>query len=52
MKIETVTIRPSKKNNSLIKELKKLAKADNRTLNNFVEGLLINYINQIKTPTL
>jgi len=41
---DTITFRPSKKNNTLITELKKLAEIDNRTFNNYIETILLNWI--------
>jgi hypothetical protein len=37
---ETLTFRPSKKNKNLLSDLNKLAKQDNRTLNNYIENVL------------
>ena len=38
---ETVTFRPSKENKTLLAQLAKLAKQDNRTLNNYIETVLL-----------
>lgn len=41
---ETITFRPSKANKDLLEKLSKLAKKENRNLNNFIETILLNYI--------
>lgn len=38
---ETLTFRPSKKNKKLLSYLKKLAEKENRTLNNYIETILL-----------
>jgi len=38
---ETVTFRPSKKNKNLLSDLNKLAEKENRTLNNYIETILL-----------
>jgi len=43
---ETVTFRPSKENPQLLAQLAKLAKQDNRTLNNFIETILLRYLQE------
>jgi hypothetical protein len=44
MAYETLTFRPSKENKTLLAKLAKLAKQDNRNLNNYIETILINHI--------
>ena len=41
---ETLTFRPSKKNKNLLSDLNKLAEKENRTLNNYIETILLNHI--------
>lgn len=43
---ETLTFRPSKKNKNLISELAKLAKQDNRNLNNYIETVLLLHVQE------
>lgn len=43
---KTVTFRPSKENPQLLAQLAKLAKQDNRTLNNFIETILLRYLQE------
>ena len=38
MAYETLTFRPSKENKTLLAQLAKLAKQDNRNLNNYIEN--------------
>ena len=38
---ETLTFRPSKKNKNLLSDLNKLAEKENRTLNNYIETILL-----------
>jgi len=44
MAYETLTFRPSKENKTLLAQLAKLAKQDNRNLNNYIETILLNHI--------
>lgn len=41
---ETLTFRPSKNNKTLLSNLNKLAEKENRTLNNYIETILLNHI--------
>lgn len=41
MAYETLTFRPSKKNKTLLADIAKLAEQDNRTLNNYIETILL-----------
>lgn len=41
MAYETLTFRPSKKNKNLLSDLNKLAEKENRTLNNYIETILL-----------
>lgn len=43
---ETLTFRPSKENNNLLVQLAELAKQDNRSLNNYIETLLISHLKE------
>jgi hypothetical protein len=43
MAYETLTFRPSKENKTLLAQLAKLAKQDNRNLNNYIETILLNH---------
>ena len=38
---ETLTFRPSKKNENILAELAKLAEQDNRSLNNYIENIFV-----------
>jgi hypothetical protein len=44
MAYETLTFRPSKENKALLAQLAKLAKQDNRNLNNYIETILLAHI--------
>ena len=41
---ETVTFRPSKENSEMLNQLSKLAKQDNRSLNNYIETILLVWL--------
>lgn len=43
---ETLTFRPSKENSNLLVQLAELAKQDNRSLNNYIETLLISHLKE------
>lgn len=43
---ETLTFRPSKENKTLLTQLAKLAKQDNRKLNNYIETVLLNHLQE------
>lgn len=43
---ETLTFRPSKENSNLLAQLAELAKQDNRSLNNYIETLLISHLKE------
>lgn len=43
---ETLTFRPSKGNKNLLAQLAKLAKEDNRNLNNYIETILLNHLQE------
>jgi hypothetical protein len=43
---ETVTFRPSKETPTLLAQLAKLAKQDNRTLNNYIETILLRHLQE------
>lgn len=43
---ETVTFRPSKDNKNLLSQLAKLAQQDNRTLNNYIETILLRHLKE------
>lgn len=43
---ETITFRPSRDNASLLTELEKLAKAENRSLNNYIETVLLAHLKE------
>ncbi len=45
-KIKLISFRPSKDSN-LIEELSRLAKADNRKLNNYIENVLVNHVREV-----
>ena len=44
---ETLTFRPSKENKTLLVQLAKLAKQDNRNLNNYIETVLLNHLKDL-----
>ena len=44
MAYETLTFRPSKENKTILAQLAKLAKQDNRNLNNYIETILLAHI--------
>ena len=41
---ETLTFRPSKKNETILAQLAELAEQENRSLNNYIETLFINHL--------
>ena len=41
---ETVTFRPSKENSEMLNKLSELAKQDNRSLNNYIETILLFWL--------
>lgn len=41
---QTLTFRPSNNNQNLLSDLKKLAEKENRTLNNYIQLILINHL--------
>lgn len=41
---ETVTFRPSKENSEMLNQLSELAKQDNRSLNNYIETILLFWL--------
>lgn len=43
---ETLTFRPSKENKTLLAQIAKLAKQDNRNLNNYIETVLLNHLQE------
>jgi hypothetical protein len=43
---ETLTFRPSKKNKNLLSDLNKLAEKENRTLNNYIETVLLKHVQE------
>lgn len=43
---ETLTFRPSKKNKTMLAELAELAEQENRSLNNYIETLLITHLKE------
>jgi len=45
---QLISFRPSKENKNLIPKLAELAKKDNRTLNNYIETILLKHINHTK----
>ena len=45
---EIISFRPSARQADLIKELKKLADKDKRSLNNYIEMVLANHVEQAK----
>ena len=44
MATETVTFRPSKENSKMLNHLSELAKQDNRSLNNYIETILLSWL--------
>jgi len=44
MATETITFRPSKENSEMLNQLSKLAKKDNRSLNNYIETILLSWL--------
>ena len=44
MATETVTFRPSKENSKMLNQLSELAKQDNRSLNNYIETILLSWL--------
>ena len=43
---ETLTFRPSKKNEPILAQLAELAEQENRSLNNYIETLFINHLKE------
>lgn len=43
---ETLTFRPSKKNETILAQLSELADQENRSLNNYIETLFINHLKE------
>ncbi len=43
---ETLTFRPSKKNETMLAQLAELAKQENRSLNNYIETLFIAHLKE------
>ena len=43
---ETLTFRPSKNNETILAGLAKLAKQENRSLNNYIETLFITHLKE------
>jgi hypothetical protein len=43
---ETLTFRPSKENKNLLTQLAELAQQDNRTLNNYIETVLLSHLKE------
>ena len=43
MATETITFRPSKENSEMLNQLSELAKQDNRSLNNYIETILLSW---------
>ena len=43
---ETLTFRPSKKNETILAQLAELAEQENRSLNNYIETLFINHLKE------
>jgi len=54
MATETVTFRPSKENSEMLNQLSELAKQDNRSLNNYIETILLVWLknNQINNQNV
>ena len=46
MAYETLTFRPSKKNETILAQLSELAEQENRSLNNYIETLFINHLKE------
>jgi hypothetical protein len=44
MATETTTFRPSKENSEMLNRLSELAKQDNRSLNNYIETILLAWL--------
>jgi hypothetical protein len=44
MATETITFRPSKENSEMLNQLSELAKQDNRSLNNYIETILLVWL--------
>lgn len=43
---ETLTFRPSKKNETILSQLAELAEQENRSLNNYIETLFISHLKE------
>ena len=43
---ETLTFRPSKKNETILAQLTELAEQENRSLNNYIETLFITHLKE------
>lgn len=43
---ETLTFRPSKKNETILAQLAELAEQENRSLNNYIETLFISHLKE------
>lgn len=43
---ETLTFRPSKKNETILSQLAELAEKENRSLNNYIETLFITHLKE------
>lgn len=43
---ETLTFRPSKKNETILSQLAELAEQENRSLNNYIETLFITHLKE------
>lgn len=43
---ETLTFRPSKKNETILAQLSELAEKENRSLNNYIETLFITHLKE------
>ena len=41
---ETLTFRPSKENDNILARLSELAKEENRSLNNYIETILLSWL--------
>ena len=46
---ETLTFRPSKENSEMLNQLSELAKQDNRSLNNYIETILLVWLKNSPT---
>ena len=44
MAAETITFRPSRENSEMLNKLSELAKQDNRSLNNYIETILLIWL--------